>query len=156
MTGTVDSSGRALLRLRMQHPISASETELDAWIDTAFTGELVLPLQQVVLLGFPLGPAVRAGLADGSEVEYGAIRVGNTRVLLDLVVHEFQRGASPEEIVDSYDALSLPDVYAVRSYYMSNPGPIDEYVTRREEEAAAVRRKIEAAKPPRPNLRPCC
>ena len=43
-------------------------------------------------------------------------------MLLDLVVHEFQRGASPEEIVDSYDALSLPDVYAVRSYYMQQPG----------------------------------
>ncbi len=85
--------------------------------------------------------------------EYGAIRVGNTRVLLDLVIHEFQHGATPEGIVDSYDTLSLPDVYAVLSYYLHNPGPIDEYLRRREEEAEAVRRKIEAAQPPRPNLR---
>lgn len=85
--------------------------------------------------------------------EHGAIRVGNTRVLLDLVIHEFQRGASPEGIVDAYDALSLPDVYAVLSYYLRNPGPIDEYLARRDEEAGAIRRKIEAAQPPRPNLR---
>jgi uncharacterized protein (DUF433 family) len=85
--------------------------------------------------------------------ERGAIRVGNTRVLLDLVIHEFQNGASPEGIVDSYDALSLPDVYAVLSYYLRNPTPIDEYLRRREEQAGAVRCKIEASQPPRPNLR---
>jgi uncharacterized protein (DUF433 family) len=85
--------------------------------------------------------------------EYGAIRVGNTRVLVDLVIHEFQNGATPEGIVESYEALSLPDVYAVLSYYLSNPGPLDEYLRRRDDEAKAVRRKIEAAQPPRPNLR---
>jgi clan AA aspartic protease len=69
VTGTVDHSGRALLRIRVRYPVSGAETELDAWIDTGFTGELVLPAQQVTRLGLPLGPAVRAGLADGSEVE---------------------------------------------------------------------------------------
>lgn len=85
--------------------------------------------------------------------EHGAIRVGGTRVLLDLVIHEFHNGATPEGIVDCYEALSLPDVYAVLSYYLHNPGPIDEYLRRREEEAEAVRRTVEAAQPPRPNLR---
>jgi uncharacterized protein (DUF433 family) len=85
--------------------------------------------------------------------EHGAIRVGNTRVLLDLVIHQFQDGATPEGIVDAYDALSLPDVYAVLTYYLRNPGPIDAYLRRRDEEAEAVRRQIEVAQPPRPNLR---
>jgi uncharacterized protein (DUF433 family) len=85
--------------------------------------------------------------------EHGAIRVGNTRVLLDLVIHEFQNGATPEEIVEAYDALALPDVYAVVSYYLRNPQPIDEYLRRREDEAQVVRRKIEASQPPRSNLR---
>src|SRR5437588_1184215 len=69
MNGTVDGSGRALLRIRIQHPVSAAETEIDAWVDTGFTGELVIPHQQVMSLNLPLGPAVRAGLADGSEVD---------------------------------------------------------------------------------------
>jgi uncharacterized protein (DUF433 family) len=45
--------------------------------------------------------------------EHGAIRVGDTRVLVDLVIHEFQRGATPEGIVDSYDSLALNDVYSL-------------------------------------------
>jgi clan AA aspartic protease len=69
MTGVVDASGRALLRVRLQHRTSAAETELDAWIDTAFTGELVVPQAQIAALGLPLGPAVPARLADGSEIE---------------------------------------------------------------------------------------
>jgi clan AA aspartic protease len=69
VTGLVDNSGRALLRIRLQHPVSAAEFELDAWIDTGFTGELVIPLQHVVQFSLPLGSAIRAGLADGSEVE---------------------------------------------------------------------------------------
>ncbi len=50
--------------IRLRQP----NTKLDAWIDTGFTGDLVIPLQQVVLLGLPLGPAVPAQLADGSII----------------------------------------------------------------------------------------
>jgi uncharacterized protein (DUF433 family) len=81
--------------------------------------------------------------------EYGAIRVGGTRVLLDLVIGEFHRGASPEEIVASYDALSLPDVYAVLACYLRDRGPIDMYLRHREEEARGIRAEIEAAQPAR-------
>jgi hypothetical protein len=69
------------------------------------------------------------------------------------LVHRFRNGASPEGIVESYDALSLADVYAVISYYLLHPEPIDAYLLRRESEAKAVREKIEASQPPRPNLR---
>ncbi len=87
------------------------------------------------------------------EDEQGAIRIGNTRVLLDLVIHEFRNGATPEGIVESYDALALPDVYAILSYYLRHPDPIDAYLRRRELEAQEVQMKIEASQPPRPNLR---
>lgn len=87
------------------------------------------------------------------EDEHGAIRVGVSRVLLDLVIREFQNGAAPEEIVASYDALTLPDVYAVLSCYLQNPQAIDEYLRRRAQEAETIRQKIESSQPPRPNLR---
>ncbi len=41
---------------------------MDAWIDTGFTGELVLPQMHVTSLGLPLGTPVQAGLADGSVI----------------------------------------------------------------------------------------
>jgi clan AA aspartic protease len=43
--------------------------DLDVWIDTGFTGELVLPQAQVTALALPLGPAVTAALADGSQTQ---------------------------------------------------------------------------------------
>lgn len=57
------------------------------------------------------------------------------------------------KIVDSYDTLSLSDVYAVVSYYLANPAPIDEYMRHCDEAADVIRRKIEASQPPRENLR---
>jgi predicted aspartyl protease len=69
MTGLVDCSGRALLQVRLRHPTSAIESVVDCWIDTGFTGELVMPRQKILELGLPPGIAVRAGLADGTEVD---------------------------------------------------------------------------------------
>lgn len=75
----------------------------------------------------------------------GVFRVGNTRVLLELVLNAFRRGDSPEAIARSYRSLRLADVYAVISRYLANPVPFNEYLRRCEEEAEAVRRKLEAA-----------
>jgi len=83
----------------------------------------------------------------------GVFRVGRSRVLLELVIQAFQGGATPEAIVQSYDTLSLADVYAVVSYYLANPAPFDEYLRERDVAADQLRRKIEAAQPPRENLR---
>ncbi len=83
----------------------------------------------------------------------GAIRVGKSRVLLELVIRAFQEGQTPEAIVQSYDTLNLADVYAVISYYLANPAPIERYLQERESTAAATRRKLEAVQPARANLR---
>lgn len=83
----------------------------------------------------------------------GVFRVGQSRVLLELVLRAFQRGDTPEAIVQSYDTLSLPDVYAVVSYYLANPGPFDEYLRQRDEAAQETRRRIESSQPRRENLR---
>src|SRR5438309_7530560 len=78
----------------------------------------------------------------------GVFRVGKSRVLLELVIHAFQRGETPEGIVQSYSTLSLPDVYAVISYYLLNPAPIEEYLRQSDEQAEAVRRMIESSQRP--------
>ena len=75
----------------------------------------------------------------------GVFRVGDSRVLLELVLDAFNRGESPEAIVRSYRTLRLADVYAVISRYLANPASFDEYLRRCDEEAEVVRRKLEAA-----------
>ncbi|MBI3973871.1 MAG: DUF433 domain-containing protein [Chloroflexi bacterium] len=74
----------------------------------------------------------------------GTFRVGATRVPLDTVVHAFNEGATPEEIVQRYSTLRLADVYAVISYYLHNRAEVEAYLRRREQEAENLRRKIEA------------
>ncbi len=46
----------------------------------------------------------------------GDVRIGGTRVLLDLVIHALDDGATPETVVQRYPALELADVYAVMAY----------------------------------------
>lgn len=69
MIGRIDASGRALLDVRSRRPVSHVETDVAVWIDTGFTGELVMPRPLIESLGLPLGPIVRAVLANGSSVE---------------------------------------------------------------------------------------
>ena len=83
----------------------------------------------------------------------GVLRVGKSRVLLELVLRAFRSGATPEAIVQSYDTLSLRDVYAVVSRYLAAPEPFDEYFRIREEIAAATRRKVEELQGPQGELR---
>jgi len=79
--------------------------------------------------------------------ESGTPRVGNSRVTLDLVVEQYENGMMPEEMVRAYDTLELADVHAVIAYYLRHRDEVRAYLTQREEEAAALRAKIEAEQP---------
>lgn len=79
--------------------------------------------------------------------EGGAVRVGKSRVSLDLVVEQYENGMTPEDLVRAYDTLDLADVHAVIAYYLRHRGDVRAYLTRREEEANALRAKIEAERP---------
>lgn len=81
------------------------------------------------------------------EDETGAIRVGNSRVLLEIVIQAFQDGASPESIVQRYSTLSLGDVYLTIGYYLGHPETINAYLNRREQLAESVRQKLSSIQP---------
>lgn len=81
------------------------------------------------------------------EDETGAIRVGNSRVLLEIVIRAFQNGASPESIVSQYSTLTLSDTYSAIAYYLKNRDEVEEYLDRREELAESVKQRIEAIQP---------
>lgn len=81
------------------------------------------------------------------EDETGAIRVGNSRVLLEIVIRAFQNGASPESIVSQYSTLTLSDTYSAIAYYLKNRETVEEYLNQREELAESVKQRIEAIQP---------
>jgi clan AA aspartic protease len=67
MNGRVDSAGRALVRISVKPSATATAVEIEAWVDTGFTGELVLPQESIVALSLPLSAVVRVELGDGSQ-----------------------------------------------------------------------------------------
>src|SRR5437899_12959381 len=80
--------------------------------------------------------------------EGGAVRVGKSRISLDLVVEQYENGMTPEDMVRAYDTLVLADVHAVIAYYLRHRDEVRTYLKRREEEAEALQATIEAEQPP--------
>jgi uncharacterized protein (DUF433 family) len=83
----------------------------------------------------------------------GVLRVGKSRVLLELVIQAHRQGASPEAIVEMYDTLDLADVFAVIAYYLAHRAEVEDYLRKSEQEAEAIKRQIEASQPARPGLK---
>ncbi|WP_019505462.1 DUF433 domain-containing protein [Pleurocapsa sp. PCC 7319] len=78
------------------------------------------------------------------EDETGAVRVGNSRVLLEIVIRAFQDGASPESIVNRYDTLSLSDVYNTIGYYLRHMNAVDAYLSRRAQLGETLQQRLSA------------
>jgi uncharacterized protein (DUF433 family) len=79
--------------------------------------------------------------------EEGALRVGNSRVSLDLVVEQYENGMAPEDMVRAYDTLELADIHGVIAYYLRHRDEVRAYLKQRELEGEALRAKIEARRP---------
>ena len=79
--------------------------------------------------------------------EGGAVRVGRSRISLDLIVEQYENGMTPEEMVRAYDTLVLEDAHAVIAYYLQHRDEVLAYLKQRAEEAEALRVKIEAERP---------
>ena len=73
----------------------------------------------------------------------GALRVGASRVLLELVIRAFQDGATPEAIVHRYPTVTLSDVYATVAYWLRHRKDVEGYLAQRERAGAVVRERIE-------------
>jgi hypothetical protein len=87
------------------------------------------------------------------EEPEGVFRVGNSRVLLELILRAFKAGATPEAIVQSYPTLELADVYAVVSRYLVAPAAFEDYLNHCDDAASDTRRRLEASQGPQGNLR---
>jgi uncharacterized protein (DUF433 family) len=77
--------------------------------------------------------------------ETGAIRVGQSRVTLDVVLQYWRMGMKPEDIARGLDTLTRADVHGALAYYFRHQAEIDDYLHQREQEAEKLRQQIEAA-----------
>lgn len=76
--------------------------------------------------------------------EDGTIRIANSRVSLDSIVHHYKLGASAEQIVQKFLGLELADVYAAIAYYLNHEEAIEEYLHEQEAKGDEVQKKIES------------
>ncbi len=67
--GRIDEYGRALFHLSLRATPSLASQEMEVWVATGFTGDLVLPETLVDQLGLLQSAMVEAALADGSLSE---------------------------------------------------------------------------------------
>ena len=77
-----------------------------------------------------------------TQDETGTIRVKGSRVTLDTIIHRFQFGDTVEEIQDCFPSLTLAQVKSVIAWYFDNQAGADEYLRKREAEAAELEREI--------------
>lgn len=60
------------------------------------------------------------------EIRDGGYYVAGTRIGLDVIVHEFQSGRSPEAILQSYSPIgSLAKIYGIITFILENPDKIE-------------------------------
>jgi uncharacterized protein (DUF433 family) len=82
--------------------------------------------------------------------DHGILRVTNTRVPFDNLIHEFLAGAAPEEIASAYPTVPVADIYTLIGYYLSNRAELDEYLRKNR---AATTAAIEAGRNQQAGLR---
>jgi clan AA aspartic protease len=68
MNGIVDNSGRALLTVSIRSTPEDDPTDIQAWVDTAFNGELVMPRRFIEAARLSQSAGIEARLADGKIV----------------------------------------------------------------------------------------
>ena len=78
----------------------------------------------------------------------GTVRVGDSRVTLDILIGAFNLGASAEEIAEQYPPVRLCDVHSVLGYYLRRQDEVDEYLSSRAADAEEIRTEIEHTFPP--------
>ncbi len=76
--------------------------------------------------------------------ERGTVRIGQTRITLDLLIEAFESGDRPEEIVAQIPTLDLGDVYAVLAFYLHNRAAVAMYIAVQEAKYGEVNRMLRA------------
>jgi uncharacterized protein (DUF433 family) len=73
--------------------------------------------------------------------------IAGTRVSLDSVVYAFLEGLSPESIMESFDTLTLEEVYGALAFYLGHRDDIDAYVKQSGAEFDTLSRRTRDAHP---------
>ena len=74
----------------------------------------------------------------------GTVRITGSRVTLDTIIGAFQKGATAEQIQDSFPSLSLAQIYGAIAYYLAHEAEVETYLRERRAEAESIKHEIES------------
>ena len=70
-----------------------------------------------------------------------------TRISLDSIIYAFQKGLSPESIVQAFPLLTLEQVYGAIAFYLANRLEIDTYLVAEEEAFDSMPQPLQSTDP---------
>ena len=76
--------------------------------------------------------------------EFGTIRIADSRVSLDSVVHNYKLGATAEQIAYSFPSLKLQDIHLAIAYYLTHRDEVEEYMRQQKAESEALLQQLES------------
>lgn len=79
-----------------------------------------------------------------SQEADGTVRISGSRITLDTLVGAYEKGATAEQIQDSFPSLSLRQIYGAIAYYLEHEVEVGDYLRMRRTEAESLRHKIES------------
>jgi uncharacterized protein (DUF433 family) len=79
--------------------------------------------------------------------DQGTIRVKSSRITLETLLAFFKKGATAEEIFESFPTLDLADIYSIIAYYLHHQAQVEEYLQEQDAKATKTRQKIESRYP---------
>jgi uncharacterized protein (DUF433 family) len=88
---------------------------------------------------------IRAELPPLQPGPDGAIRVGNSRITLDVIVEAFEQGLPLDEIASEYDVLERADVYSAIAFYLRHKSEVQAYLNQRRQFADDLEQHLQAA-----------
>lgn len=74
----------------------------------------------------------------------GTIRIAETRVSLDSLLHHYKQGATAEEIALRFPALRLADIHSSIAYYLNHEDELDAYLVRQGQDADELQQRLSA------------
>ena len=75
--------------------------------------------------------------------EDGSWRVAGARVTVEVLLDQFMRGCTPEQILDDFPTVPLASIYGIIGYFLSNRQAVEEYIASRDKEAKLLQTQCE-------------
>jgi len=82
-----------------------------------------------------------------AQNEAGDLYVEGTRVFLEDILEAYDRGLSPEEMVQAFPSLRLAEVYAILAYALAHPAEVEAYRKRQEARAREAEAAVKKYRP---------